>query len=121
MAIRILGSLLFLLMLGCAQPENNYNTSYFTNTDTGVQTGGVKVIEIQTPIGPFKVWTKEWAIIPASNCFCCMVGRPVHTNILNVWTAFYHKKGLNIFTTISLGHFIQISRKTAVYGQPSDL
>ena len=32
--------------------------SYFAQADSGVQTGGVKMVTITTPKGPFKVWTK---------------------------------------------------------------
>jgi proline iminopeptidase len=33
-------------------------SSYFAITDTGIQTGGTKVIPINTPKGKFNVWTK---------------------------------------------------------------
>ena len=36
------------------QPNN-----YFAQTDSGVQTGGIKMIPIQTPVGKFNVWTKR--------------------------------------------------------------
>jgi proline iminopeptidase len=35
------------------------NNNYFTNTEEGIQTGGIKVISINTPKGKFKVWTKR--------------------------------------------------------------
>jgi proline iminopeptidase len=35
------------------------NNTYFTNTEQGIQTGGVKVIPITTPKGTFNVWTKR--------------------------------------------------------------
>src|SRR5258708_32575022 len=31
---------------------------YFAKTDSGVQTGGIKMISIHTPKGEFRVWTK---------------------------------------------------------------
>ena len=32
--------------------------SYFVNSQQGIQTGGVKMISIETPKGKFNVWTK---------------------------------------------------------------
>ena len=37
---------------------------YFAVTDSGVQTGGIKVISIETPKGPMKVWTKRFGNNP---------------------------------------------------------
>ena len=48
---------LSVLTLACNNaPTNN---AYFTNTEQGIQTGGVKVISINTPKGKFNVWTKR--------------------------------------------------------------
>jgi proline iminopeptidase len=35
------------------------NDDYFTNTEQGIQTGGVKAIPVNTPKGTFNVWTKK--------------------------------------------------------------
>ncbi len=52
--------LIVIVCYSCNQSANKNPTSaYFTNTDTGVQTGNVKVIAIQTPKGKFNVWTKR--------------------------------------------------------------
>ena len=47
------------LAIACTQVGTAVTTpNYFDNTEKGVKTGGVKVIEIETPKGKFKVWTK---------------------------------------------------------------
>ena len=38
--------------------------SYFENTEQGIQTGGVKMIPIETPKGNFRVWTKRFGNNP---------------------------------------------------------
>ncbi|MBC7615507.1 MAG: proline iminopeptidase-family hydrolase [Pedobacter sp.] len=38
---------------------NSAHPTYFDSPDTGVLTGGVKIIPIQTPKGKFNVWTKR--------------------------------------------------------------
>ncbi len=32
---------------------------YFSNTDSGVQTGGIRMVNIETPKGKFRIWTKR--------------------------------------------------------------
>lgn len=62
----ILLILILLLIQGCTSSENkskdkisNY-TSYFDNSGRDdILTGGVKMIEIETPSGKFNVWTKR--------------------------------------------------------------
>ena len=63
-----LNYLLFLLSLlfACTQPADKISplAAYFKNTDSGVQSGGVKMVPIQTPKGTFKVWTKRFGNNP---------------------------------------------------------
>jgi proline iminopeptidase len=48
------------LFIACQQPSGTTQPSnYFAQTDSGVQTGGIKMIPIQTPVGKFNVWTKR--------------------------------------------------------------
>lgn len=56
--------LLFVLTGACTKQANKEGTTalksdYFKLTDTGVQTGGIKVIPIQTSKGKFNIWTKR--------------------------------------------------------------
>jgi proline iminopeptidase len=62
----ILFILFLLLISGCTSTENNSKDStsktisYFDNTGRDdILTGGVKMIEIETPSGKFNVWTKR--------------------------------------------------------------
>jgi len=48
----------------CVGPVNNGLAEYFTNQDSGVQTGNVKMVEISTPRGKFHVWTKRFGNNP---------------------------------------------------------
>jgi proline iminopeptidase len=69
---RIGASLLLLALAGCASPTRTQAgrqhaeptlQSYF-KPDDGVDTAGVRMIPIQTPKGPFKVWTKRFGRNP---------------------------------------------------------
>ncbi|MDZ7360480.1 MAG: proline iminopeptidase-family hydrolase [candidate division KSB1 bacterium] len=51
------------LLFSCTGQQAEKNT-YFATTETGVLTGGVKLIPINTPSGTFKVWTKRFGNNP---------------------------------------------------------
>ncbi len=52
-----IGFALAFFTIGCNNaPTNN---TYFTNTEQGIQTGGIKLIPISTTKGTFNVWTKK--------------------------------------------------------------
>ncbi|NUY79712.1 proline iminopeptidase-family hydrolase [Flavobacterium sp. MAH-1] len=57
---------LALVFVGCnRQAETKSETSeYFSRTSSGIQNGNVKVIDISTPKGNFKVWTKRFGNNP---------------------------------------------------------
>src|SRR5262249_38704786 len=67
-AMRNLISLTFLCLIffSCSQMENRRNggdtkvSDYFNYGDTAVQTAGIRMIPIKTPVGQFKVWTKRF-------------------------------------------------------------
>ena len=59
--MRYLLSLLFICCFAfCRPPAKGVDCQeYFSSQDTGLQTGGVKMVEISTPKGKFHVWTKR--------------------------------------------------------------
>lgn len=61
--IRMVALLVSMLLYGCGGQPARQNT-YFQSTETGVRTGGVRVIPIQTPAGSFNVWTKRFGHNP---------------------------------------------------------
>ena len=62
--IRNIGFVLAFICIGlltsCVEtPDNSNLSTYFKSTETGVKTGGIKMIPIETPKGKFNVWTKS--------------------------------------------------------------
>jgi proline iminopeptidase len=58
----VFGLLSMLLVMASCQTASEPSTeasSFFARTDSGLQTGGVKMIPIETPKGTFNVWTKR--------------------------------------------------------------
>ena len=53
--------------ISCSQPDAKQvaaTNNYFNSPDSGVQTGGIKIVSIQTPMGKFNVWTKRFGNNP---------------------------------------------------------
>ena len=49
----------FIFLLSCKDKSNETTLqSYFKGAETGVKTGGVKIVTIDTPKGKYKIWTK---------------------------------------------------------------
>lgn len=59
---------LWFAVVGCqtqpGNPEEKTASTYFARTSDGIQNGNVKVTEISTPKGNFKVWTKRFGNNP---------------------------------------------------------
>ncbi|MBA7554415.1 Proline iminopeptidase [subsurface metagenome] len=54
-----------LLFVSCTnQQDQTQSSNYFTNEDSGLQTGNVKMISIKTSKGEFNVWTKRYGYNP---------------------------------------------------------
>lgn len=63
----ILVIIIYSMIISCNQPVNKNEpakSSYFLSADSGIQTGGIKVISIKTPKGNFNVWTKRFGNNP---------------------------------------------------------
>jgi proline iminopeptidase len=68
MYIRLLSVLLLVFVISACQQNQpgvqSADLSYFQTSDSGLQTGGVRMVPIQTPKGNFKVWTKRFGNNP---------------------------------------------------------
>jgi proline iminopeptidase len=54
----LFGIAFFLLFVSCKQDKIE-TSNYFKSDETGIKTGGVKIITVATPKGDLKVWTKR--------------------------------------------------------------
>lgn len=50
--------LIFAFILSCKENPSGKTENYYTSTEKGVKTGGIKMISIDTPKGKLNVWTK---------------------------------------------------------------
>ena len=72
------------------------SSDYFANTDTGVQTGGVKVISINTPRGKFNVWTKRIGNNPSMKVLLLNGGPGATHEGFECFESFFPKEGIEL-------------------------
>jgi proline iminopeptidase len=94
--ITILG--LMFLFISCKK-EN----SYFKSDEKGIKNGGVKIIEIQTPKGKFKVWTKRIGNNPKMKLLLLTGGPGLSHEYMECMESFLPAEGIEIIYYDQLG------------------
>lgn len=104
--------LLFLLLVtstfSCKQkPTGSTPTldEFFAFTDTGVQTGGIRMIPIETPKGTFKVWTKRIGNNPTVKLLLLHGGPAMTHEYFECFESFFPKEGIEIIEYDQLGSY----------------
>ncbi|MBS1628172.1 MAG: proline iminopeptidase-family hydrolase [Bacteroidetes bacterium] len=86
-----------LFFLSCNQNKTTLSLEeYFATTDTGVQTGGVKMIPIKTEKGTFKVWTKRIGNNPKIKVLLLHGGPGGTHEAFECFESFMPKEGIEI-------------------------
>ena len=70
--------------------------SYFSNKDSGLQTGGIKVIPIETPKGKFNVWTKTIGNNPKTRLLLLNGGPGATHEYFECFESFLPAEGIEI-------------------------
>ena len=78
---------------------------YFNYGDTGVQTAGIKMIPIKTPVGEFKVWTKRFGNNPRIKILLLHGGPAFTHEYLECFESFFPKEGFEFYEYDQLGSF----------------
>jgi len=78
---------------------------YFNYGDTGVQSAGIKMIPIKTPMGEFKVWTKRFGNNPRIKILL-LHGGPAGTHeYMECFESFFPKEGFEFYEYDQLGSY----------------
>jgi len=99
------------LMSSCDQSGRNKTdtvsagSSYFNYGDTGVQSGGVKMIPIQTAMGTFKVWTKRFGNNPRIKVLLLHGGPAATHEYMESFESFFPKEGFEFYEYDQLGSY----------------
>jgi proline iminopeptidase len=78
---------------------------YFTAKDSGVQSAGVKMIPVVTPIGTFKVWTKTIGNNPKVKVLLLHGGPAMTHEYLESFESFFPKEGFEMIEYDQLGSY----------------
>lgn len=96
----------FLLIVSCTQ-ENSSQTStrdYFTYGDS-LESGGVRMIPIQTPIGNFNVWTKRFGTNPSIKILLLHGGPAMTHEYMECFETFFQREGFEFYEYDQLGSY----------------
>jgi len=106
--MRILSYILVILLIySCKQntsSPNNLLTDYFTYTDS-IESAGVKMIPIQTPVGEFKVWTKRFGNNPKIKILLLHGGPAMTHEYMECFETFFQRQGFEFYEYDQLGSY----------------
>jgi proline iminopeptidase len=102
-----------LLLAACGQAPKGIDCStYLSNPDSGLQTGGIKMVEISTPKGKFHVWTKRIGNNPRIKVLLLHGGPGGTHEYFECFESFLPKEGIE---------FIEYDQLESYYSdQPND-
>ena len=76
---------------------------YFNYSDSGVQSAGIKMIPIKTPVGEFKVWTKRFGNNPRIKILLLHGGPAAGHEYMECFESFFPKEGFEFYEYDQLG------------------
>jgi proline iminopeptidase len=80
-------------------------STYFDYGDTGIQSAGVKMIPIKTPVGEFKVWTKRFGNNPRIKVLLLHGGPAMTHEYMECFESFFPKEGFEFYEYDQLGSY----------------
>jgi proline iminopeptidase len=103
---------IFLLVVTCSiisckqnsSQQNNSLNNYFTYGDS-VESAGVKMIPITTPIGNFKVWTKRFGNNPKIKILLLHGGPAMTHEYMECFETFFQREGFEFYEYDQLGSY----------------
>ncbi len=99
--------LAFVIICFLSCQNNNQPTlqQYHASADSGVQTGGVKMITIETPVGKFNVWTKKFGNNPKIKVLLLHGGPGGTHEFFESFESFFPKEGIEFYEYDQLGSY----------------
>ena len=96
-----------ILLVSCAEKKSKAPSlsDYHKNTDSGIQTGGVKMISIVTPVGKFKVWTKRFGNNPTIKVLLLHGGPGGTHEFFESFESFFPQQGFEFYEYDQLGSY----------------
>lgn len=111
MKLYVASFLLFLAGISCQQDKKTtpaqhmHLDEYFNYGDTGVQSGGVRLIPIKTPAGEFRVWTKRFGNNPRIKVLLLHGGPAMTHEYMECFESFFPQQGFEFYEYDQLGSY----------------
>jgi len=112
----IVFSALLMALSSCGPQQGSVVQAQYFNTDTGLQTGGIKIIPIKTTKGSFKVWTKRIGNNPKIKVLLLSGGPGASHEYLECFESFFPNEGIEFIYYDQLGTGnSEVPKDTSVY------
>jgi proline iminopeptidase len=96
----------FLFLFSCNNtPKETTTATASTGLYNEVQTGGVKMIPIETPVGKFNVWTKKFGSNPRIKVLLLHGGPAFTHEYLECFESFFPNEGFEMYEYDQLGSY----------------
>lgn len=79
--------------------------NYFDYGDTGVRSGGIKMIPVETPVGKFRVWTKRIGNNPRIKILLLHGGPAMTHEYMECFESFFPREGFEFYEYDQLGSY----------------
>lgn len=97
------------LLVSCTEKKRTGGdmpvAQYFNYGDSGVQSAGVRMIPIKTPVGDFKVWTKRFGNNPRIKILLLHGGPAMTHEYMECFESFFPKEGFEFYEYDQLGSY----------------
>lgn len=101
----------YLIFISCQHADKSTTGSsqsvsqYFNYGDSGLQSGGVRMITIKTPVGHFKVWTKRFGNNSRIKILLLHGGPAMTHEYMECFESFFPKEGFEFYEYDQLGSY----------------
>jgi len=98
---------IFLSIASCKQnaPSNGPLVNDYFNYGDSIESGGVKMIPIKTPVGDFKVWTKRFGNNPKIKILLLHGGPAMTHEYMECFETFFQRQGFEFYEYDQLGSY----------------
>ena len=87
------------------QQKTSLASNYYAAVDSGVQVAGIKLIDINTPVGKFKVWTKRIGNNPTVKVLLLHGGPAMTHEYMECFESFFPAVGFEMYEYDQLGSY----------------
>lgn len=109
-------SALLMALSSCSPQQGSVSQAQYFSADTGLQTGGIKIIPIKTTKGSFKVWAKRIGNNPKIKVLLLTGGPGASHEYLECFESFFPKEGIELIYYDQLGTGnSEVPKDTSVY------